>query len=157
MNKPIRAEVVNAFVSSLREIFLASTGIESELAPLHVASRGPPPPNLLVSIQITGRVHGPAICSFEPGVACEIAGRMLATDVAPAFDSPECRDALGELANIIMGNATGALLEEGYPIQLSTPTTALASTPQVLDHRSIKVSLNTRSGQVSMLLCLTQS
>ncbi len=157
MNKPIKAEVVNAFVSSLREIFLASTGIESELAPLNVATSGPPAPNMLVSIQITGGVQGPAICSFEPGVAREIAGRMLATEVEPEFDSPECRDALGELANIIIGNATGTLLDEGYQVELSLPTTALASTPELLDQRSIKVSLNTRSGQVSMLLCLTQS
>lgn len=88
MTKPIKAEVVNAFMASLREIFLASTGIESELAPIHLTANSPPAPNMLVSIQISGGVNGPAICSFEPGVAREIAGRMLATDDAPEFDSP---------------------------------------------------------------------
>lgn len=155
VNSPIRAEVVNAFVTSLREIFLTATGLQAELAPLGVVSDSPAPPNMVVRIQISGELAGSAICSFSPGVARASAGYMLASE-SPAFDSPETRDALGELANILVGNATGALLEQGYSVELSPPTTELASAPQKLARQSVNVSLNTDSGQVCLVLCLTQ-
>lgn len=158
MSKPINAAVVNAFVTSLRDVLLASTGIQGELNPIKVATESPEAPNLLVRIDMSGGLNGPAICSFEPKVARQIAAKLLLTDEgsAPEFESLECKDALGELMSMLIGNATGPLLDQGIPLALQPPITEFATTPGKLDQRSIKVSLSTRSGEINMFLCLTQ-
>lgn len=159
MSKPINAAVVNAFVSSLREVLLSSTGIQSQLNPLKVATESPEAPNLLVRIEMTGGLNGPAICSFEPGVARQIAAKLLLTaeNEAPEFESPECKDALAELMSMLIGNATGPLLDQGIPLALEPPTAEFATTPGKLEQKSVKVSLSTRSGEINLYLCLTQA
>jgi CheY-specific phosphatase CheX len=42
------------------------------------------------------------------------------------LEKPDVCDTLGEFANMILGNLKGRLLPEGFPILLSTPTTASA-------------------------------
>lgn len=156
MSAALNPTVVDAFVASLRDVFEATTGIAGVIQPLQFVSTIPPPPHLMVTIQLKGGVMGPAIWLFDPQVARELAGRMLASDVPLAYDSPECRDALGEFANILVGNVSGALLDAGYPIELSTPTTAVTLSPeQALSQRSLKVSLRTPAGDVDLVLALT--
>lgn len=158
MNTPINAEVITAFASSLRDVFQATTGMESEFQPLKMVSTIPPPPHLMVTIQMSGKVMGPAIWLFEPEVARELAKRMLASEDPIDLDSPECRDALGEFANILVGNVSGALLDEGYPIEISTPETTVTVSPeQNLAQRSLKMSLRTSAGDVSLVLALTMA
>jgi chemotaxis protein CheX len=152
----INADVVNAFVSSLVNIFQAATGLKGELEPLTVSTELPPPPGVVVSIQIRGPLFGPAIWNFAPEVASEIAARMLGSESRPPYDSPEAKDAVAELANIVVGNTTDALLQAGYQVELSPPTAEIAPSLGQLEGRTLAVSLTTSSGPISLYLALRQ-
>jgi CheY-specific phosphatase CheX len=154
MSTPIHAEIVHAFTASLENVFEAATGVHGEIEPLGTATAMPTPPYMMVTIEVSGRVIGTAIWIFEPEVASRLAGRILSCDESLPYDSPQCRDALGELANMLVGNVTGALLDVGYPIELSTPKTEVASSVAQLSQRGLRLSIATGVGQVDLLLGL---
>jgi CheY-specific phosphatase CheX len=155
MSTPLNVEVINVFTSSLHTVFEAATGVSGRLGPLKIVTELPPPPHVMVTIHVSGKLVGPAMWIFEPQVARELAARMLASEETPAFDSPECRDALGELANILVGNVTGALLDAGYPIELSPPTTEMAPVAEKLDGQNLRLSFDTNAGKVDLFLGLS--
>ncbi|WP_224246135.1 chemotaxis protein CheX [Hyalangium gracile] len=157
MSTAISAEVVNAFVSSLVNIFQAATGLKGELSPLTLTTELPPPPTFVVSIQIRGPLFGPTIWSFTPGVAGEITARMLGNASSPPYDTAEVKDAVSEVANIVVGNATDALLKAGYPVDLSPPKAEFATSAEKLLERTLTVSLNTSAGPLSLHLALRQA
>ncbi len=157
MKATISAEVVNAFVSPLLGVFQATTGLKAKLELHKLASDVPSLPGVVVTINLSGRIIGQAIWTFEPTVARAIAAHMLASSDSPALDSSECKDAVGELANILVGNATDALLQAGFPVELSVPTTMVPTAAQKLDHPSVRVSMNTEAGHVNLVLAVTQT
>ena len=157
MKATISAEVVNAFVSPLLEVFQATTGLKAQLELHRLASDVPSLPGVVVTINLSGRIIGRAIWTFEPTVARAIAAHMMASPDSPALESPECKDAVGELANILVGNATDALLEAGFPVTLSVPTTMVPTAAQKLDQPSVRVSVNTEAGHVNLVLAVTQT
>jgi chemotaxis protein CheX len=157
MKATISAEVVNAFVSPLLGVFQATTGLKAKLELHKLASDVPSLPGVVVTINLSGRIIGQAIWTFEPTVARAIAAHMLASSDSPALDSSECKDAVGELANILLGNATDALLQAGFPVELSVPTTMVPIAAQKLDHPSVRVSVNTEAGHVNLVLAVTQT
>ena len=157
MNTPINAEVVNALLEPVFDVIKACTGVDSHVASLDFAARLPPPPCVTVRVELTGRVVGPISWSFDPNVARELAGRMLSSPTLPEFGSPDCTDALAELANVIVGNATGALLNAGYAVEVLPPTTRVVKTPpnNKLAERALAVILETPVGKVNVIMELS--
>jgi len=152
---PSQADVLHAFIEPLLDVIRSATGLTGQLGPMTLARSMPAPPYMKVQIQVRGRVFGPIICTFDPAMAREVTARMMATEESPAFDSPECRDALGELANILVGNATGALLDVGCAIELAPPHAEVAHEAGELAHRTLSVPVTTEYGQMNLLIGLS--
>jgi CheY-specific phosphatase CheX len=157
MNAPVNAEVVNALLEPVFDVIKACTGVEAHVAGLDFAAQFPPPPCVMVRVELKGRVVGPISWSFDPNVARELAGRMLSSSTLPEFGSADCTDALAELANIIVGNATGALLNAGYAVEVLPPTTRILQTPANarLAERALAVILETPVGKVNVIMELS--
>ena len=70
-------------------------------------------------VGLTGPVNGSVAVSFSEGAILHIVSSMFGE---PFRDiNREVEDAVGELSNIICGDARGALDEEGYSFQASIP------------------------------------
>jgi CheY-specific phosphatase CheX len=157
MNVPINAEVVNALLEPVFDVLKSCTGYEAHVAGLAFAAQLPPPPCVMVTVELRGRIVGPISWSFDPKVARELAARMLSSSTLPEFGSEDCTDALAELANIIVGNATGALLNAGYAVEVLPPTTRVLQTPPTskLAERALAVVLETPIGKVNIVMELS--
>ena len=157
MNTPVNAEVVNALLEPVFDVLKSCTGVEAHLSGVDYASKLPPPPCVMVTVELRGGVVGPISWSFDPKVARELAGRMLASPTLPEFGSADCTDALAELANIIVGNATGALLNAGYTVEVLPPIARVLNTsPNTkLAARALAVVLETPLGNVNVVMELT--
>lgn len=156
-NSPINAEIVNALLAPIFDVLKACTGIDSRVAAVDLASRLPPPPCVMVRVELRGAIVGPISWSFNPSVARELAARMLSSSTLPEFGSADCTDALTELANVIVGNATGALLNAGYVVEVLPPTFRVlqAQPTSMLAERALAVTLETPVGKVNIIMELT--
>src|SRR5450631_2257375 len=129
MSAHITPDIVNALLEPVFDVLKTCAGVESHVSRMEFVDELPPAPRLSVTVEVSGRIVGPIVWSFDPEVARKLAAGMLATPDLPVFGSPDCNDALSELANVIVGNATGALLEAGYAVELAPPKTNLAYSP----------------------------
>jgi len=69
-------------------------------------------------IGLSGEVQGSVVLSFEADVACKIASQFAGADMT--IDSADFSDAIGELANMVAGNAKKDFT--GYDASISLPS-----------------------------------
>ena len=151
MTKPIGADVVNAFLVPALEL-LRTHLRESRIGPLTVTDELPPTAQVSVDMIVHGNLEGPVRWSFDDRIARVLANAVGLGSASVDPGSPECLDALGEIANTIAGNATGPLLEAGYRVELvpPTPTAVSGVLPAVESDKVLHVTLLTPAGDMKM-------
>lgn len=80
----------------------------------------PPGGAVLALVGITGAWSGSGAVSCSGELACLISSRMLMTDFAGV--DADVLDAIGEIANMVIGNVKEDLAPELGPLAISTPT-----------------------------------
>ncbi len=109
--------VQKAVLDSAKEVF--DTMVLISLEPSATADR-PSDTAFLASITFTGGIEGCLSVHCDPPCAQRIAMGMLCAEQAPA--EAEVIDAMGEIANLVMGGVKTRLLEEAKEIQISIPS-----------------------------------
>lgn len=71
-------------------------------------------------VGFTGSVNGSISISFEKACAAQIVKNMLGDDIQDIVQ--DVKDAVGEITNMVSGQARAGLAEMGYKLQGSTPT-----------------------------------
>lgn len=71
-------------------------------------------------IGLTGHSKGVVVLSFSEGAICQIVGSMLGEVYTEV--TPDITDAVGELTNMISGDARRRLAEGGYTFEAGLPT-----------------------------------
>lgn len=150
MAAPLNAKVVNAFLQPALEVIRRCVQGDTDFERLELSSELPPPPVITVAIQIRGQLVGPVYWTFERPVALKVASSLLGSRGELDLSSPECADAIAELANIIAGNATGALLEAGYSVEVSLPRTRVSQSPAQFREKLPNLVLSTPLGRVKI-------
>jgi len=149
MAAPISAEFVNAIVQSVLDLLRAAGEGEVRVGKPVLVSNVPGAPCVSVSVEVRGPVNGPIYWAFDAAVA-----EALVRAIFPMLpDGIPQADAVGELGNIILGNATGALQDAGYPVEILTPQLVEESgAGGQLPRRTIQVPVRTRNGEVRVLI-----
>ncbi len=150
MAAPVSAEFVNAIVQSVLDLLRAAGEGEVGVGKPVLVSNVPGAPCVSVSVEVRGPVSGPIYWAFDPAVA-----RALVRAIFPMLpDGIPQADAVGELGNIILGNATGALQDAGYPVEILPPQLLEESSPGGgrLPRRTIQVPVRTRQGEIRVLI-----
>ncbi len=96
------------------------------------------------------------VLSFPAPTAAALAGRVLA-EVTPAPDDELVRDCLGELANVIAGQAKTLLAETPYQLLLATPSVLSGPGLEVgarPDIESLVVVFGSDAGDFALQICL---
>ncbi len=76
-------------------------------------------------VSLTGEVEGSIIISMPSQLACKVASNLLMEEVN-AVDS-NVQDAIGEMGNIIVGDARRALVAMGKSVTISLPNIILGT------------------------------
>jgi len=116
----MKVEYINPFVTSASNILEQVAQLKVERGKVSLRPKMFPTPEVSVLLGVTGDVKGQVIYGLAADTALAIAKRMMGGLELKAVDDV-ARSAIGELGNMITGNATGILEKGGIIISISPP------------------------------------
>ena len=141
----MNAHQISAFVKALENVFatMVQTRVEVQTPRL----KSPDTPRLDVSgiIGMSGDVTGAVVLSFPVDTARRVVSLFTGSEIGP--DSPDFADAVGELVNMIAGNAKADF--GGLKVSISCPSVVMGESHRVLlqkDALSIEIPCNCDCG-----------
>lgn len=112
----INPKLIVPFVNSVRAVFSTMVGVQTTVGRPTLKSHPSPSYHVSGIIGFSGDVVGSVVVSFQRDAAVKLASAFAGVELTP--DSPEFADAIGELANMIAGNAKKDL---GGAANITTP------------------------------------
>jgi chemotaxis protein CheX len=126
---------INPFIESILENIEKMTQIKAEKQQLSVSKNEAPFSDISGIIGLGGEVRGSAVISFPKDLALAVASAMFMEELSEIND--EVKDAIGEFANIIVGNARNKLVNAGLQVQISTPTIIVGKNHEIVHPDSV--------------------
>ncbi len=114
----MRAEYINPFIESTVDVFKTMLSCDVARTGLTVHETFHPQYDITGIIGMSGKAHGDVVISFERSVALAATETLLGTKYSEIND--DVVDTVGELTNMIAGNAKSSL--ERFELQLALPT-----------------------------------
>lgn len=111
---------INPFIESLLNNLEQMAAIKAEKLDISVAKGDIMSADISGIIGLGGEVVGSAVISFPKPLALTVASAMFMDELTDFND--DVRDAIGEFANIVVGNARNQLVNAGFAVTISTPT-----------------------------------
>ncbi len=156
MNRRPSLTVVNAFVEPVVALMRACLGVDARPVAMEIAGEYDPAPAISVTIETTGELRGDITWTFSPELARDIAAGLLSIEASEVTEAT-IADAAAELANIAVGNATSALLDAGYRIDIHPPVVHPPDGSRRLPRRTLAVSVHTERGPMRVLIDIEET
>ncbi len=121
-DRPTRTELILPFVNSACTVLSTMAGLTTTIGQPYLKHDAMPKHDVSGIIGFCGGVEGSVVLSFEFKAAGEIVKAFSGTAFPPS--SPDFADAVGELANMIVGSAKKNL---GVAASISVPTVVIGS------------------------------
>jgi chemotaxis protein CheX len=155
----INARFVNPFIDAGMNVVKQIAGIDVRRG--HLSYRGQPQPSYGVSIIIGvyGYLAGQVLYSMKAEVADKLVERMLGGKKSPEERKELFVDTLGELANMITGNATAILsTNQDLALKITTPVIATGDNINVrlVMQPTLVLGLYTQFGQIEISVALEE-
>jgi len=117
----MKAQLINPFITAANEVLGKEANVKVERdGPLSLSTESLSPQDVTALIGVTGKVKGVVLYSMSMEMAIGVFSAMLGEPVTELDDLG--RSAIGELGNMITGQAAILLEEAGYTCDLSPPT-----------------------------------
>ncbi|MBD3315779.1 MAG: chemotaxis protein CheX [Chitinivibrionales bacterium] len=144
---------VNPFIVAIRDTFNTMMGTALGMGEPLIKSEPYPTHDISGVIGLSGEARGSVTLSFPREVALKVVSKLLGVPVEE--EGPELTDGIGELANIVAGNAKKGLTQ--YQMSLSLPNVIVGkdhalSTPA--DAPTVMVPFQCDLGELSMEVTL---
>ena len=114
----MKAEYINPFIQSVKETFLSMLDCEVKHEKPHPSEDDGQSNYLIAIIGLSGTAQGNIALKFPPKTAMAVVGDLVGGEFTKVDSSVV--DGIGELVNIIAGNAKAKF--EGHSISISLPT-----------------------------------
>lgn len=111
---------INPFIESVLNNLEQMAALKAEKQQLTVSKEAKTSAEISGVIGLSGSAKGSAVISFSRPVALAVASAMFMEELTEIND--DVKDAIGEFANIVVGNARNKLVDDGLDITISTPT-----------------------------------
>ena len=129
----IKVEHINPFVTSTIETFSKMVGIEAKPGKLMVKKGNADDYDISGIIGISGGAKGMVALSFPKDTAVKVTNKFVG--LANSDMNADTIDAIGELANIVAGNAKKGLTE--FNIQISLPSVIMGENHQIMEAKDV--------------------
>lgn len=151
----IRDRLISPFITATEQAFLEMAGIEIKVRALYQKSGYRMFGDLSAIIGLLGESEGSMVLSFPDQM-----GRTLARRLVQAFGGEPnedlLRDCVGELANVIAGQARCLITSEKFSFALSTPT-VIAGSGHEIRHKPgnpcLVVAFESELGEFALQIC----
>ncbi len=153
----MKEEYVNAFLAPAQYVWEKELGCPLEFVGAEMISNSFTTAEITVVIGVSGELEGSVLYGFGNGTSRALASRMMGETIAEHNDVS--LSAVGELANMITGNAATQLSGAGYACAISPPIMiemvgsriATVGGPQML------ATFNSELGALSIRISLKES
>jgi chemotaxis protein CheX len=151
----INAEYVNPFLEAASAVFKSILNVDLRRGKLVIKESPIPSMNVSIIIGITGGVTGEVVYSMEFNMVQKIAS-ILAPGLSEEQLQSEYKDIVGELANMITGNAMNLFATTGKQIEITTPTVVEGKEVQItmIKQTTLGINLYSPMGQLEMNIAL---
>ena len=116
----MKEDYVNSFLAPAKMVWEKEMGANLEVVGAEVTSNQFTTDDLTVIIGVSGRLEGNVLYGFSEESAQSIVGVMLGEPVSTVNDELAL-SAIGEISNMITGNAAARLAQLGYTCNFSPP------------------------------------
>ena len=116
----MKEDYVNSFLAPSKMVWEKEMGANLEVVGAEVTSNQFTTDDLTVTIGVSGRLEGNVLYGFSEDSAQSIVGVMLGKPISTVNDKLAL-SAIGEIGNMITGNAAALLAELGYTCNISPP------------------------------------
>ena len=116
----MKEEYVNAFLAPAKFVWQKELGEELQLSGTDLVSNQFTSDDVTAVIGISGRLEGNVLYGFSGGTALAVVSSMMGEEV-DTISNEIGLSALGEIANMITGNAATRLAQIGYPCNITPP------------------------------------
>ncbi len=117
----INVEYINPFISAAQTVLKDFCQIESSMGKPYLKQASYEGDLLAVIVGITGVLKGQVILTMEEGTACDIASHMMMGMPVPELNDM-AKSAVGELCNMILGNAATIFSTKNIALDITPPT-----------------------------------
>lgn len=150
------ASYISPFISSIQNVFSTMLQLPVEIGEPALKQGREPSHDVSGIIGMSGDVVGSVVLSFTE----EAAGSIVAlfSGEQYATDSPDFADAVGELVNMVSGNAKAGF--EGKNVSISCPSVVVGKGHQVArqtDIPCVVIPCNTDCGQVTIEVAIREA
>lgn len=118
--KPTDAEVAKPFVDATKHVLTMMARLEPKPGKPYVKKGAAASGDVSAVVGLTGDKNGSVSISFSKKCAIAVVKNMLGDDIADIIQ--DAKDAVGEITNMISGQARAGLSQIGLNLSASTPT-----------------------------------
>jgi CheY-specific phosphatase CheX len=153
MSAPVTANVVNALMEAALKLMRAVGTSEGQVGRPELVTHLPAAPMISVTISVRGAIHADICWSFDEAVVQTLAEKFF-PGLDPKVHPIPREDTVGEVANIMLGNATEGLQLAGYPVELLPPqiVSDASGLARQLPERALQVPLTLPEGSVRLVI-----
>jgi chemotaxis protein CheX len=151
----INAEYVNPFLEAASAVFKSLLNVDLRRGKLTIKEKPEPSHDIAIIIGITGAANGEVVFSMELNMVQKIA-EILTPGLNPDAMKNEYKDIVGELANMITGNAMNLFAYSGKRVEMTTPTVIEGRefTITLVKQTTLAINLYSPFGQLEMNVAL---
>jgi chemotaxis protein CheX len=120
----INVEFINPFIEATRTVFSTMAGIEAERQKLYLKQDHKMLGDISGVMGLSGTASGSVVVSLPEKLAIRLVGAMLGEDMGTELNQ-DVSDGVGEIINMIAGQAKASLTKTKYHFQISIPTVVM--------------------------------
>lgn len=121
----ISVDYINPFLMASSRIIKEVCLVESKIGKPYIKEPVFLDNTIIIIIGFTGKIKGQVMIAFDNDIACDIASKMMMMPVTQMDDI--AKSAIGELGNMIMGNAATIFSTLGIKMDITPPTVGTGS------------------------------
>ena len=148
------AAIAKPFIQATRHVLTTMAMLDPEPGKPYVKKNNAAAGDVSAIVGLTGDKHGSISLSFSKKCAVAIVKNMLGDDVQDIIQ--DAKDAVGEITNMISGQARAGLSQMGLTMQASTPTIVFGDN-HTISHVSnapvVAIPFTTANGDFTVEFC----
>lgn len=151
----MKAELVNPFLEAAALVFRQMLQLELIRGKTTIKQSPEPGHEVAIVIGITGEVKGTVVYSMNMDTVRKIVQKLM-PGVAAAEIEKEYKDVMGEIGNMITGNALNVFIKNDKDLDVTVPRVVDMRNQKVNLHSGVTLGLNLYSpyGLVEVNICM---
>jgi chemotaxis protein CheX len=153
----MNAEHLNPIIAASKFVINQTCGIELKPGKPYVTQSEYTDDVFVVLLGITGQLHGQVILAMSKEIAKVLASKMMMGMPVPELNDM-AKSALGELMNMMMGNAMTIFAEKNILLDITPPTIFVSKdlSLNVGDSRMIAIPLEFDAGMLELNIAIKE-